>query len=1117
MSTTIDRLQIEIESSSKSATEGLERLKSTLKSLDKISKSSGLDNVCTKLKKISAINFSNLKPLSRLGDSTHGIGKLCSKVGKLSASLGAFPKSVDVNTNGDHAATDLNSIAESADNLPKNAEVSIDTPGADQAAAKTERVKNGISGIGRSAQKASYDMNTFWGQLNRASAALDKTTKKAGALSNILKIVVVYGGAFRMFSMLTQGVSEGLENVARYNRETAAAMSQLSTMSLTLKNSIGAALYPALVAITPVLNTITNAIARVCEVMSQLISMLSGKSTYLRAKPYTKAYVDAVGKAGSKATKSAKDTAKEIKKTFAGLDEITTIGDKSNDSAAGGGGTGGGGAGGDDYGSMFEEVPISDKMLALKKHLNDILPVVEAIGAGFAAWKIAKETINAIQSIASFFQNKELAWSISFAGVSMFLSDLDRLRQYIKDFQENGASFENVAGMISEFAGLIGDSLVLLGNLKLAAPLKAIQGIGEIVIGIKKIADNGVNFESVMTIIRGMTNLAIAVGLFTGNLKLVGVSIAIQGFTAVIEELGKNWEAIKNGDWSGVDKITLVIGAIEMLGGIVTALSTFSALKKTKDVSNTAKEIKEVTTTAETISTSTSTLTQKLKDLSVNLGLGIAIIAEVALAAGMIVASIWGLGLLLEQVGEAWQPVINNGQTVALAIGIGTGILVTIGAAAYGLGTLGGEVCLQIGIGTGILVELGIATGLFIAEIWGIGYGLDEIGKAWQPVLDNGESIAKSIGIGTGLLVGIGVVTAALGAATVASAGTIPLAIGLGTALLVELGIAFVAFVDELIKTANKLSNDLDPALDRLNSILPDLTRNMSNFTKFMKDFAQKVIDYTKSSAISGFSSTVNKIIGFFTSDPIKSMAKDVEKQYKQSITLNEKLRKANPELQTVISLITTYYGFLEEIERLTGKSNNISLAQGMFVSMKEVGKNLILGFVDGMKSENSTLSNGIKTVLQDSFTDKVASSCGYDFGAAIGQGIARGLKNTWFPTLKGTVSVAETGKVSLKLKAYAQGGFPEDGLFMANHGELVGQFSNGKTAVANNEQIVEGIQSGVYAANQEQNYLLREQNKLLRQIAEKESNGELNISTITKAITRKNRRDGRTIIPVGT
>lgn len=47
----------------------------------------------------------------------------------------------------------------------------------------------------------------------------------------------------------------------------------------------------------------------------------------------------------------------------------------------------------------------------------------------------------------------------------------------------------------------------------------------------------------------------------------------------------------------------------------------------------------------------------------------------------------------------------------------------------------------------------------------------------------------------------------------------------------------------------------------------------------------------------------------------------------------------------------------------------------------------------------------------------------------------------------------------------FATGGFPEDGLFMANHNELVGQFSNGQTAVANNEQIIAGIQSGVYEA----------------------------------------------------
>ena len=49
-----------------------------------------------------------------------------------------------------------------------------------------------------------------------------------------------------------------------------------------------------------------------------------------------------------------------------------------------------------------------------------------------------------------------------------------------------------------------------------------------------------------------------------------------------------------------------------------------------------------------------------------------------------------------------------------------------------------------------------------------------------------------------------------------------------------------------------------------------------------------------------------------------------------------------------------------------------------------------------------------------------------------------------------------------MEVPKFATGGFPEDGLFMANHNELVGQFSNGRTAVANNDQIIAGIKEGV-------------------------------------------------------
>lgn len=54
---------------------------------------------------------------------------------------------------------------------------------------------------------------------------------------------------------------------------------------------------------------------------------------------------------------------------------------------------------------------------------------------------------------------------------------------------------------------------------------------------------------------------------------------------------------------------------------------------------------------------------------------------------------------------------------------------------------------------------------------------------------------------------------------------------------------------------------------------------------------------------------------------------------------------------------------------------------------------------------------------------------------------------------------------VGVSPDSFASGGFPEDGLFFANSRELVGRFSNGKTAVANNEQITEGIRQAVYEA----------------------------------------------------
>lgn len=71
-----------------------------------------------------------------------------------------------------------------------------------------------------------------------------------------------------------------------------------------------------------------------------------------------------------------------------------------------------------------------------------------------------------------------------------------------------------------------------------------------------------------------------------------------------------------------------------------------------------------------------------------------------------------------------------------------------------------------------------------------------------------------------------------------------------------------------------------------------------------------------------------------------------------------------------------------------------------------------------------------------------------------------------WIPGIGGSTfgfNIGYLSPVTLpRLPELATGGIVEDGLFRANHNELVGGFANGKTAVANNEQIEAGISIAV-------------------------------------------------------
>ena len=736
--------------------------------------------------------------------------------------------------------------------------------------------------------------------------------------------------------------------------------------------------------------------------------------------------------------------------------------------------------------------------------LNKILPVAIAV------LQVIRDIANAIAALFGF-QLTEIDYSgldnatSSAGGLTDELGNASsaakELKKYLAGFDELNVMPSNTSGggsgagasggggfgfELPEY-NFLGEELnknvsELKGKLEDILPLIAAAGVGflawklsknfmgqlnalTIAVGLTLLIDSiictfkdGLSWKSVIEGAIGGALLGAGIGFKLGGWKGaiggvvigIGVSLVINGITSMFAE-GVSAENV----------ISTITGALTTVLGIIGVCKAFNS-KAAQQI----PEVETANTTVQTVDSKTSALLGKLKTLAKTLGWGLVILGEVAAAAIIFVGAIAVVGWELDKVGQAWQPVINNAGTVATAVGIGTGVLALVGAACYALGTLGGAVALNIGVGILVLAELGVATGLFLVEIWAIGKALDEIGKAWQPVLNNGEEIATAIGIGTGLLVGVGVVTAALGAVTVASAGTLPVAIAIGTAVLLEVSEAFVAFTKELVKVADELNNNLHPALKRLNPKIPQVTSNAKNFTKLIAQLAGVISDYTRSMGSITWDSIVSGFRKLFAKDPIKSFANSVEDIYSGTQTLNKKLTVANKELKSAVTLMSSYTALMKQLQDLSGKNGSFNLPSSIYTNLKEAGAKLVTGWADGMTKNAQYLKNAVSSLNRTAFGSSGAWDNGYKYGQSFAKGLAKAIKGYTFPTIKGNVTTSGS-QAQIKLKAYASGGFPDEGeLFIAREAgaEMVGSIGR-RAAVANNDQIVEAISAGVYQA----------------------------------------------------
>ena len=282
-------------------------------------------------------------------------------------------------------------------------------------------------------------------------------------------------------------------------------------------------------------------------------------------------------------------------------------------------------------------------------------------------------------------------------------------------------------------------------------------------------------------------------------------------------------------------------------------------------------------------------------------------------------------------------------------------------------------------------------------------------------------------------------------------------------------------------------------------------------------------------------------------STAVKSLSSTIDSIKNVIKTFNDLKTKVGEVIDQVPALKDAYNGLKTFFKNLFGEDSGIVkiVSDGWDLIKTKAGEafTFISGKIKALGVGGAFgSSGGLASTLGAIGSTALPAGAGIlGVGAALGLGIIghvqwiKDLKNTWsdsgksfgekvFNTVNDTLTdifnpFGAVIKIAKNKFGFADGGFPDDGqLFLAGESgpEFVGSMG-GHTAVANNDQIVEGIREGVESAMAKQNELLRQQNELLKALLEKESTSEISVSSISQAISRVNQRNGKTIIPIGT
>lgn len=320
------------------------------------------------------------------------------------------------------------------------------------------------------------------------------------------------------------------------------ALNIIKTQFSLLAREIGNVFIPILMALVPVVVTITKALRSLAQALASFFGIDIDFDDYSEGISLMS---DGIGDIGD----TADNTSKKIKNMLRDFDDLHVIdfGDDSGGSGGGAGGFGGtGGFGGSD--SLFDAQKYADwneYLTPLVDKFKDWLPLVVTIVAAFAAWEIAK-IIEGIKTFLKVLDNNPLL--LFLVGIVGIVEGFLLLKSGIDDIIDGNIDLNSVLKVV------IGSLILFLASL---AVLRAASkwklfgldslGLGElakialgatIILGalyglikvLGKIIDEGREASALWAVAIGLVSIA-ALGLLLVNAPLLAIIILIASMT----------------------------------------------------------------------------------------------------------------------------------------------------------------------------------------------------------------------------------------------------------------------------------------------------------------------------------------------------------------------------------------------------------------------------------------------------------------------------------------------------------------------------------------------------------------------------------------------------------